>query len=61
MSKQIISIGASANDGTGDPLRNAFDKTNDNFNELLNIYCIMAKNMISIYKYDYIYLNQSFK
>jgi plastocyanin len=34
MSKQIISIGASANDGTGDPLRNAFDKTNDNFNEL---------------------------
>ena len=34
MSKQIISIGASANDGTGDPLRNAFDKANDNFNEL---------------------------
>ena len=34
MSKQIISIGASTNDGTGDPLRNAFDKTNDNFNEL---------------------------
>lgn len=34
MAKQIINIGASANDGTGDPLRNAFDKTNDNFNEL---------------------------
>ena len=34
MSKQIINIGASANDGTGDPLRNAFDKANDNFNEL---------------------------
>ena len=33
MAKQIINIGASANDGTGDPLRNAFDKTNDNFNE----------------------------
>lgn len=34
MTKQVINIGASANDGTGDPLRNAFDKTNDNFNEL---------------------------
>ena len=34
MSKQIINIGASANDGTGYPLRNAFDKANDNFNEL---------------------------
>jgi len=34
MAKQIINIGASANDGTGDPLRNAFDKVNDNFNEV---------------------------
>jgi len=34
MAKQTINIGASANDGTGDPLRNAFDKTNDNFNEI---------------------------
>jgi len=34
MAKQIINIGASANDGNGDPLRNAFDKVNDNFNEL---------------------------
>lgn len=34
MAKQIINIGASANDGSGDPIRNAFDKTNDNFNEL---------------------------
>ena len=34
MAKQVINIGASANDGTGDPLRNAFDKINDNFNEL---------------------------
>ena len=34
MAKQTINIGVSANDGTGDPLRNAFDKTNDNFNEL---------------------------
>lgn len=34
MAQQIIGIGASANDGTGDPLRTAFDKSNDNFTEL---------------------------
>ena len=34
MAKQTIGIGASANDGSGDPLRIAFDKVNDNFNEL---------------------------
>lgn len=36
MAKQIINIGTVANDGTGDPLRSAFDKTNDNFTELYN-------------------------
>ena len=34
MAKQIIDIGTVANDGTGDPLRDAMDKTNDNFTEL---------------------------
>ena len=34
MAKQTIGIGSSANDGTGDPLRTAFDKANDNFDEL---------------------------
>ena len=34
MPKQTINIGSSANDGTGDPLRTAFDKINDNFDEL---------------------------
>ena len=34
MSKQIVNIGTSANKGDGDPLRNAFDKINDNFNEI---------------------------
>jgi len=33
MAKQTINIGASANDGTGDQLRTAFDKINDNFDE----------------------------
>ena len=34
MAKQVIGIGTTANDGTGDPLRTAMDKTNDNFTEL---------------------------
>jgi hypothetical protein len=34
MAKQTINLGSSANDGTGDPLRTAFDKINDNFDEL---------------------------
>ena len=34
MGKQTINIGSAANDGSGDPLRSAFDKINDNFNEV---------------------------
>ena len=34
MAQQTVNIGSSANDGTGDPLRTAFDKINDNFTEL---------------------------
>lgn len=34
MAKQTVNIGSVANDGTGDPLRTAFDKINDNFTEL---------------------------
>jgi len=34
MAKQTINIGSSVNDGTGDAVRSAFDKTNDNFTEL---------------------------
>ena len=36
MARQIINVGAVANDGTGDALRFAFTKTNDNFAELYN-------------------------
>ena len=36
MAQQTINIGTTANDGTGDPLRGAFDKINDNFTELYN-------------------------
>lgn len=38
MAKQTINIGAAANDGTGDPIRDAFDKVNDNFDELYSSY-----------------------
>jgi hypothetical protein len=31
---QVINIGTTANDGTGDTVRNAFDKVNDNFTEV---------------------------
>ena len=34
MAKQTILTGSSANDKTGDPLRTAFTKANDNFTEL---------------------------
>ncbi len=34
MAKQSIGIGSAANDGTGDPLRTAFDIVNDNFDEV---------------------------
>ena len=34
MAQQTVSIGTSANDGTGDPLRTAFTKINANFTEL---------------------------
>ncbi len=34
MAKQVIDIGTTANDGTGTPLRSAFDMINDNFTEL---------------------------
>lgn len=34
MTQQVINIGATANDGTGDPIRVAFTKCNNNFSEL---------------------------
>jgi len=34
MAQQTINIGTAPDDGTGDTLRDAFDKTNDNFDEL---------------------------
>ena len=39
MAKQSVGIGSAANDGTGDPLRTAFDKINDNTDELYTLLC----------------------
>ena len=36
MTQKIINVGLAENDGTGDNLRNAFAKANDNFSELYN-------------------------
>ena len=44
MAQQTIDIGASPNDGTGDPIRTAFDKTNQNFTEL---YGVIGSNAIA--------------
>ena len=44
MAKQTIGIGTSANDGTGDPLRDAFDKVNDNFNEVYSAFTFASNN-----------------
>jgi hypothetical protein len=34
MAQQTIDVGATPNDGTGDPIRDAFEKVNVNFTEL---------------------------
>lgn len=34
MAKQTVNLGTAANDGTGDPLRSAFNKINGNFDEV---------------------------
>lgn len=48
MAKQSVNLGSSANDGTGDPLRTAFDKINDNFDELYLYSTAAAGNNITI-------------
>jgi hypothetical protein len=48
MAKQTVNLGSSANDGTGDPLRTAFDKINDNFNELYSVTGAGSSNNVQI-------------
>lgn len=46
MAKQTVNIGAAANDGTGDPIRDAFDKLNQNFDEVYSSY--VATGAVSV-------------
>lgn len=46
MAKQTVNIGAAANDGTGDPIRDAFDKLNQNFDEVYSSY--VASGSVSV-------------
>ena len=48
MAKQTVNLGSSANDGTGDPLRTAFDKINDNFDELYLYSTATSGNNVTI-------------
>ena len=36
MTQEVIDVGQAPNDGQGDPLRDAFEKTNTNFTQLFN-------------------------
>ena len=38
MAKQIINVGIEGNDGTGDSIRDAFRKSNENFTELYAVF-----------------------
>ena len=42
MAKQVLNIGSAPNDGSGDPLRDAYDKCNDNFTELYDAVAALA-------------------
>lgn len=46
MAKQTVNIGATPNDGTGDPIRDAFNKVNQNFDELYSSY--VATGQVSV-------------
>lgn len=46
MPKQSVNIGTTANDGTGDPIRDAFTKVNQNFDEVYSSY--IASGQITV-------------
>ena len=52
MAQQSINIGTTANDGTGETVRSAFDKTNDNFTDLYNGAAVLADDIVSYEKID---------
>ena len=63
MAKQTINIGVAANDGSGDPLRTAFDKINDNFTEVYDDITAIEgnaeSNIMKVCKAEILYSNTS--
>jgi len=49
MNKKLINIGKNANDGTGDSLRVAFSKINENFNELYDLRLCDLSDSANVY------------
>jgi hypothetical protein len=47
MAKQVIGLGNAANDGTGDKIRIAGDKINDNFTELYDAVELLQADLIT--------------
>lgn len=52
MGKQSIGIGAAPNDGTGDTLRVAFDKVNDNFDEVYSAIEVKGTDVVIVNPVD---------
>ena len=52
MAQQIINIGAAADDGTGDTVRDALDKVNDNFTEIYGGLFNAATQVVNVYSLD---------
>ena len=48
MAKQTIQLGTAANDGTGDPLRTAFTKINNNFSLVQNNVNLLTNSVTSV-------------
>lgn len=57
MARQIIGIGTTANDGTGDTLRTAFDKTNQNFEEVYGNVADLRHSVADVVTSDYTVVN----
>ena len=47
MTQYVINIGALPNDGTGDPLRTAFNETNLNFNQIFTAGPVLSNVQIA--------------
>ena len=55
MGQQSINIGSTANDGTGDTLRDGGDKINDNFTELYTTTIILKYTEIAKGKHEMVH------